>query len=135
MYYYSQQTINNNMIVNTELIIDTLKNANKQALVTLCLEVDNKDNLTPIIFIDEDNLGYSPYDNKKYVLPNNDTVVNTFKKYLTNKPKYLYTYYHDNKYYYISSFKNGDYTLKMLKTILEPVEDLIEQKKKLIFGE
>ena len=84
MYYYSQ-TINNNMIVNTQLIVDTLKNANKQALVNLCLKVDNNDNLTPIIFIDEDNIGYSTYNNKKYILPNHETVVNTFKKYLTDK--------------------------------------------------
>lgn len=134
MYYYSQ-TINNNMIVNTQLIVDTLKNANKQALVNLCLKVDNNDNITPIIFIDEDTIGYSTYNNKKYVLPNHETVVNTFKKYLTYKPKYLGTYYHDNEYYYISTFRNSGYTIKMLKEILEPVEDLIEQKKQLIFDE
>lgn len=137
MYYYSQQIINNNRTVNPQQIIDDIKNTKKEKLISICLEIDHNDNMTPIIFIDNNFIGYDPDQNDKYVLPNQAEVVKTFKKYFTNDPKYLYAYYHNNKYYYVTSFKNNDndFIIKMLETILEPVSNLLEQKKQLIFDE
>lgn len=133
--YYSQQVVNNNRIVNPQQIIDDVKNTKKEKIISICLEIDHNDNITPIIFIDNNFIGYDPDQNDKYVLPNQAEVVKTFKKYFTNDPKYLYTYYHNNKYYYVTSFKNCNSTVKMLETVLEPVDDLLEEKKQLIFEE
>lgn len=135
MYYYSQQVINNNRTVNPQQIIDDIKNTKKEKIISICLEIDHNDNMTPIIFIDNNSIGYDPDQNDKYVLPNQAEVVKTFKNNFINDSKYLYTYYHNNKYHYVISFKNSDNVIKMLKEILEPVEDLIEQKKQLIFDE
>lgn len=135
MHYYSQQVINNNKIVNPQQIIDDIKNTKKEKIISLCLEIDHNDNITPIIFIDNNFIGYNPYQNDKYVLPPQEEVIKTFKKYFTNNPKYLYTYYHNNKYHYVISFNNSDNVIKMIEGILKPVSDLLEQKKQLIFDE
>lgn len=135
MLYYSQQEINNNKIVRPQEILNNVKNSKKGNIVSLCLEIDNNDNMTPIIFVDNNSIGFNYYHYDKYVLPAQEKVIKTFKKYFTNDPKYLYSYYHNDKYYCVTSFKNSDNVVEMLETILEPVIDLLEQKEQLIFDD
>ena len=135
MLYYSQQVNNDNKIVRPQQILNNVKNSKKENTVSLCLEIDNNDNMTPIIFVVNNSIDFNHYLNDMYVLPSQEKVIKTFKKYFINDPKYLYTYYHNNKYYCVTSFKNSDNVVEMLKTILEPVSDLLEQKEQLIFDD
>ena len=133
MYYYSYSIPQENRI-NPEEIINNAKNTKEDLTLTLLLSIDNTNNITPsIITSTKSNNNINNNNNiKKYVLPSDPTIIETFKQYFKEHYQHSYDYYQDNQYHYILQFQNNDKIVKQLEHLLKPVEQLIEQKKKLL---
>lgn len=127
MYYYSYSTPQENR-TNPKEIINNAKNTKEDLTLTLLLSIDNTNNITPTIITSTK----SNSDVKKYVLPSDQTIIETFKQYFKEHYQHSYDYYQDNQYYYILQFQNNDKIVKQLEHLLKPVEQLIEQKKELL---
>ena len=133
MYYYSYSIPQENSI-NPEEIINNAKNTKEDLILTLLLSIDNTNNITPsIITSTKSNNNINKHNNiKKYVLPNDPTIIETFKQYFKEHYQHSYDYYQDDQYHYILQFQNNDKIVKQLEHLLKPVEQLIGQKKELL---